>query len=600
MKLLFATILSIALMSVLYKPASAQTVVFSEDFDTDLSKWEEVRNKQWRNDTKKCLTNGQLSEWKIKNQQLEIEIDGPPCTMELVAKDLDVSSYDAYTMEFDWQFLESTVMDRNAVFSWQDENNWYGIKIFDNELVLQKVVGGSAFFLDPFIASFPFEINTWYHISISVDSINHLITISVDDAVVLETTDTPPFLSTGPTTIALQAGVGSAPRTHALIDNIVVSTDDVLISLPINSLKQTDSRWSQELYDSAEVWAAEYNSGITIADWGCNLTVQTMLMNYFGISNLPSGEELTPLSLNDWLKSHDGYYQNSGLIKQTSVSRLSAEVSESLGSPKLEYAYSAEDNVGVAQSEIQSGRPVIIELSGHFVLGYGLTTSGDILIHDPSFPITHLSKHHLELRSVRSFYPTHSDLSSLTFSSSQPFEIVMKDTADQQIKLTTYEEFLSSQPENGTSYISPRIYVAEVLKPETEKYELEISSQNSGIIFIETTDKSGALSSLGSLTTIKNQAQKLEIKVDEEKSIKRIKPNKITAKIYHDKKKTKEFKEIPHGLMIVKTKLSEKIHKFEERFEERFEQRHIDKLSNLRKVLSRLRKIVHSRYNNDL
>lgn len=491
-RIIISIVFALVLVLVLYKPAAAKTVVFSEDFENDLSQWQEVRNMQWRNNQKKCLNQGYEAEPTIRNGELDFTIDGPPCTMELAATELDLSPYDEYTLSFDWQFLESTAMDRNMVFSWQDQENWYGIKIYNNEVVLQKVVNNTAYFLENAVTSFPFTTNTWYHMDIVVNKVTKTITVQVDTTAILEVIDTPPYLEEGPITIALQAGVGAAQRTHTRIDSITVTADDVLISLPVTKLMQNDPLWGSQMYDSAQEWAETYGNKHSIADWGCNLTAQTMVLQFYGITTLPDGTPLTPLSLNNWLLTDNGYYEGTGLIKQTSVSRLSAVIAPEYATPKLEYSYTADNPVNTARAEIEQGRPVIIELEGHFVVGYGLTNSGDILIHDPSYEIKQLQDHHLPVKSVRAYYPTHSDLSSVVFSSASPFSVQLSTPEGAVFSQSAHNEFIQ-HPEN-TALSTPVRYSAGFFKLDPSIYQVTLESSSQDEVMVEATTKAGQLS----------------------------------------------------------------------------------------------------------
>ena len=51
----------------------------------------------------------------------------------------------AFSFSVDVTFLESINMDRNVPFLWDDADNWYDIKVTNNEIRLQKVVAGVSY-----------------------------------------------------------------------------------------------------------------------------------------------------------------------------------------------------------------------------------------------------------------------------------------------------------------------------------------------------------------------------------------------------------------------------------------------------------------------
>ena len=125
----------------LAKPIWASEILFEDSFNTDnLNNWKVVRSSQHHHPQEPCFDGAYPAEWKIINGRLGITINGNPCTTEIIPQNLDLTAINNYEFEFEWYFPISTHMDRNVLIKWQNENNWYGLHIVDDKLLLQKVV----------------------------------------------------------------------------------------------------------------------------------------------------------------------------------------------------------------------------------------------------------------------------------------------------------------------------------------------------------------------------------------------------------------------------------------------------------------------------
>jgi hypothetical protein len=82
-------------------------------------------------------------------------------------------------------------------------------------------------------------------------------------------------------------------HSQAYFDQVVVQSFNSTQVL----FKQNDPLWANAIYDHASDWSSEP----TMSRWGCALSSVAMLLKAYGYHNLPNGEVLSPLSLNQWL-----------------------------------------------------------------------------------------------------------------------------------------------------------------------------------------------------------------------------------------------------------------------------------------------------------
>lgn len=111
----------------------ASTILFSEDFSSDLSKWEGTRG------------NNHL--WKIIDGQAEATVNSGFTITELIPKD-EYWNDDWENLKVEFDFTPILGADKNFSFKFTDLNNWYEIH-FNNELVeLKGVTDGSTNFCE--------------------------------------------------------------------------------------------------------------------------------------------------------------------------------------------------------------------------------------------------------------------------------------------------------------------------------------------------------------------------------------------------------------------------------------------------------------------
>ncbi len=193
---LFATFLFI------YHPqvATAQ-VLFSDDFnDGNASGWIVPRNT--------CA-----SPWTVSSNQYGISTNG--CITETIPGDLALGLGVNYSFEVDLS-MPNTLEDRNFVFKYKDNNNWYGIHTYGNSVYVQKVVGGTEYFLDNWQFSYDFEIENTYHFKIDLIN-NTTYRVYIDGVLQRIVPDSVPFFDN------YSAGLQASGNSQVWFDNVVVT-----------------------------------------------------------------------------------------------------------------------------------------------------------------------------------------------------------------------------------------------------------------------------------------------------------------------------------------------------------------------------------------
>lgn len=157
---------------------------------------------------------------------------------------------------------------------------------------------------------------------------------------------------------------------------------------------QTNPAWAKDEYAKAK--DPEFGPdwcGTTIEQCGCALTSVATVMALFSLLTMPDGGELTPATVNAWFntqatKTNRGWVSRGyayGDVVWTSVNELSGEIAKTKpGSPTIRFVRTGSGTEGEIRSELQAGRPIILEVPGHWIAAVGL--DGDkILINDPYY-----------------------------------------------------------------------------------------------------------------------------------------------------------------------------------------------------------------------
>jgi hypothetical protein len=355
-----------------------------------------------------------------------------------------MTSVTSFEYEFDWYFPDSMNMDRNVIFVWQDGRNWYGLKINQNTMFVQKVVNGASHAFENDAINYPFAINRRYHFKVTFNA-DHTIQVDIDGQRVWSSVDYKPYI-TGFKTLGLQASVGGAPYSRSYFDNLVVRDTSSPEKLSVPLLKQTDPAWTDIVYDSAQNWAS--NTGI--GRWGCAITSLTMIMQYHGLVQMPDGTPVTPAAINAWLNSQSDGYIGEGLVNWVATTRLTRLISEQYGTPKLEYARRNTAELTSTYEQIAMGLPVMLQIPGHFIVATGAQQDPqDLFINDPAYSYTKLSQHAQQPISARFFTPSHTDLSYLLIHHALELQLEITFPDSNQFD-NAYAEYIKDQTEGAT------------------------------------------------------------------------------------------------------------------------------------------------------
>lgn len=465
---LIAVLAIFGFFSHLFAPIiKANSVLLVDQFEREnIAPWQVVQNEGsegWDH----CLDVLSPAKWQIKNGWIKLVVDGIDCTLAITPTQNNEINSANWQVDFDWRLDESINMDRNFVWWWQDENNWYDIKLYGTGVDVQKVVGGVSQPLAKNHTTFPFQANEIYHFTIKYQ--NHEIFLSINGKEIINTIDLNP-LTSETKTIALKTSLGSK-RSVSSFDNLQVFS---LPQTPINELsvqflKQTDPKWSNFEYDKATSWS----NNPTIGRWGCALTATTMVMKYHQLLSLPNGQEITPISLNDWLLSQPDGYIGEGLLNWLAISRLSAEINKKYGTPKLEYQRISGSDFEQHSKPLSEQLPLIFNIDGHFLVstGYDLTNN-DFTILDPFYIYRNFSQHQKELLSSRLFTPSYTDLSYLLLISKTGININIKSDRSENLIIEQFVEKITDQ----ISGEETTWQITQIKKPIKSNYTFEIAN----------------------------------------------------------------------------------------------------------------------------
>lgn len=244
---------------------------------------------------------------------------------------------------------------------------------------------------------------------------------------------------------------------------------------------QTDSQWKNDVYDKANIWAPNNPS---FGRWGCAVTDASMLMNYYGITKLPNGSASNPGALNTWLTGEpDGYVRN-GMLNWHAISRATKWAhTQDPSVPTLEYKYGGSSLTDL-RTELTAGRPVIVEVPGHFIAAYAYEAPATYSIRDPYYENkTRLSDYGNTLTSLRKFFPTSSDLSYLSVYGDSDISttlLLRQAGAFLPVSTDTGVQDPIIDPVSGQSQGDPYSFL-EYAKPEDGTYKLMLSKENQGL-----------------------------------------------------------------------------------------------------------------------
>lgn len=429
------------------RTAHAQRTLFEDDFENGLDKWQPAYSL--------------FGYWQTINGRAQITLNTTFMRNEITPKLIWQENWQHYQITFDYMVLQGS--DKNINFGFTDNYEWYEIHFINGNFYLSHVSDGNVVW--SFVGHKTLFTNTLYSFKIELDY--DRISISVNGDRIVDTIDPTYPGSFGKPTLKATTGV-SRPTT-VNFDNFKIALLEEPPPDEFTIFKQTDPAWSDLEYDHASTWS----QNPTIGRWGCALSSLAMILDFYQISQLPDSSELTPLTLNDWLKSQPDGYLGEGLVNWIAGTRLTKQMSDSLGTPKLEYLRHSSDPLTIATTEISEGRPVIMQIPGHFLAGYQVQDD-DIKIADPAFNHTLFSQHQVNLVSTRSFTPSNTDLSYILVTHDHNLDLQF----DDGINPAVFSDYLEADFTPQT--LANSLTIHEIAKPESNDYPFTISQAEYG------------------------------------------------------------------------------------------------------------------------
>jgi hypothetical protein len=392
---------------------------FTDDFgDSDYDNWRIISNS--------CKYNNQPAYWQVSNGELGIKINGGGCSTFLMPTSAPINPNSDYFVESDIRFTPSINMDRNLIVKFKDLSNWYGLHFVGSNVYLDKVVGGTEYFLPNKQFTYPFQNNQQYKVKTEV--IGNQFKIYIDGVLVHTITDQNPVFPH--TTAGLAASGGAILSSEVWFDNFKIEeiNDNIVLNVP--SLKQGDPPWGSVVYNNYP----DVSTNQTIRKWGCYLTSASMVLQ-------KNGFDISPLQLNTILKNNNGFTIDHG-VDLAAVASYTQKLSDN---NHLLYKW-YDFNTAQLEAELNADRPPIVKLQGsslpfgtHFVVVYG-KKNGEYLIRDPepTSSKTKLSDYSSDLYSgIRSLVPANTDFSYFNIYTS--LNVTPKVFSSDGVQVTEYD-----------------------------------------------------------------------------------------------------------------------------------------------------------------
>ena len=273
----------------------------------------------------------------------------------------------------------------------------------------------------------------------------------------------------------------------------------------ISLFLQTSSPWATDAYGNYP----DTDTVNTIRKWGCYMTSAAMVIDYWGQQKQPSFHT-DPRALNSWLRSHNGYDANNGVI-HAAIVRYANDNGVSL----YNTGYIAGRNDTKLDEYLTSGNPVIIGVNpktdpetgrryaSHFVVATGKTTvngTNTYSINDPWYGQTTLyNQWNNDYYSILLLTGTLADRRTLRVSAHSPVELLITDPQGRKLgydpatgvswnDVPEASYFISSIAANGGTGQEelPKSKVALIFNPLDGDYNLKVSGTNQGTYTINT------------------------------------------------------------------------------------------------------------------
>lgn len=455
----------------------AMNIPYNEDFESgdNNSNWHTIQgNPSYVN-----FSNGEL------NLYIPVKYTVNVLTNKLIKLPSD------YLITYDMKPLQG--QDKNILIKFIDTSNFIELHISGQNYYLASVDNGKV----SNISQGQYFWNNGDVKSIKIQKINSDFNIFIDNNQIVNFTD--PLKNKNEYQFGFRVGTGASFPTSVSFDNLVVSVPDGGKVLAVEPLKQFQEPWGPMEYANASQWTE--NGKITFSDWGCALVSAVMIMRYHGLKTMPDGQDLNPLSVNEWMLNNNGYLPDSGLVSFSALTVLAKEIANIFpGTPALEYqvlktslkadgSYTNLTEEGIKRLDLNE--PVIVQKTGHFMVGNGYTENLlDLRIIDPAYTYTKFSQHNSNLLSVRTFIPSFTDLRFLEIVAPSSMKVQLNDNNNNPISDATYTNYVIENPTNGE--FSKDLTLIEWAKPNSGEYRIyaEVPLENE-FVNIRTINTSG-------------------------------------------------------------------------------------------------------------
>ncbi|MBP9700580.1 C39 family peptidase [Candidatus Woesebacteria bacterium] len=490
------------------KDISASSIIFQDDFTSDLNKWIPTRDDG--------------SKWVIKNGMAGAKVQNNFEVTEIIPSDSFLQqTTDKFSVEFD--VLPISGSDVNFTLQFASISNFYEIHFVPNNLYLDRTQPTHSSNV-----SYNLPYNVLSHIKIDYKETS--INVFVDNTQIVSLSDLDNPYRNGK--IGLKVGTGLGGATEVYFDNIVVTSIDptptveptpeptalptstpdptpvstptpvvtptpdptvvptpsptpVPTTTPFLYFSQKDPAWGKKPFDSAKSWAS--NGKYLFEDWGCAVTSAAMILRHHGISQLPNGQGTTPGSLHDWLVTQKAGFINGGNLNWEKIAEASRlmHITHPLW-PKLEYKRADTTDMDELAGQLTTGKPTILKEPGHFIVAHTFNDADNIEIADPYYTSkTKLSDYAGKFLSLRKFTPSFTDLSYIMYYGDENVTptLFKKDGKTYQ-PVTNASVFIEDQlidPEDGTPSGVGNTSSLEYAKPGDGNYRLSLQRNDPGI-----------------------------------------------------------------------------------------------------------------------
>lgn len=448
--------------------------VFRDDFNSgNLDKWQDVRET--------------FDLWDLTESAAHVFIDKRSTLAELIPKpEYWNPNWKNYSFEVQIKYIQG--VDNMLAFWFQDILNWYQIHFVGSNYILSHIADGKEVWKQVAPISFPLQS------LMRVELIDGEISLYINNKHIFTHTD--PTFDNDHGSIALKAGAGAIFPSEVMFDSVSVNLISAsFVALEVPFFAQNDLSWSENEYNAANKWSPDKT---TIQDWGCLVSSIAMILKYNEIEQLPSGDPITPASLNEWLKNQDDGFLGEGLVNWSAITRLVREIHNIHGTTKLEYKKIIDDQFRQAAKHLSKSIPVIFQIPGHFLVGTGLEiaqevwTAENFSIQDPLYPYSKLSEHKTQqsknenefdpLVSTRVLVPSNTNLSYLYIAYPEKVKVELNSAAQNSFESYSIgQDFLTSSDKQNTTSITT---IHEIQKPRSGEFDftLTVEAENTSEI----------------------------------------------------------------------------------------------------------------------